>query len=93
LHDAWVFAGSLVNFHAPGRLDTWTQSLRAGDMLMGILTTVAAALIVLLPQNSMTLAKEFEPKLRTLVWAVSLTIVSLLFLNSVTAKDFLYIDF
>jgi alginate O-acetyltransferase complex protein AlgI len=93
LHDAWVFAGSLINLHAPGRLETWTHALRTGDMALGILITGAAALIVLLPRNSMTLAKEFEPRLRTLAWTVSLTIVSLLFLNSITAKDFLYIDF
>jgi hypothetical protein len=41
----------------------------------------------------MVIVKEFRPSLPRLAFAVCLTIVSLLFLNSMIAKDFLYIDF
>jgi hypothetical protein len=36
---------------------------------------------------------ELRPTRRALAWTVSITVVALLFLNSMMAKDFLYIDF
>jgi len=63
------------------------------DILMSVVTAAAAALIVFLPRNSMTIVNEFRPTGRALAWAVSITVVALLFLNSMITKDFLYIDF
>jgi alginate O-acetyltransferase complex protein AlgI len=93
LHDAWLYLGALVNVHAPLSLYTWTHGLRRLDILVSGITALAAACIVVLPKNSMVLVKEFKPDLPRLAFAVCVTVVSLLFLNSMIAKDFLYIDF
>jgi D-alanyl-lipoteichoic acid acyltransferase DltB (MBOAT superfamily) len=93
LHDAWLYLGALVDVHAPLGLYTWTHSLRRLDIVASGITALAAAVIVVLPKNSMVIVKEFRPSLPRLAFAVCLTLVSLLFLNSMIAKDFLYIDF
>jgi D-alanyl-lipoteichoic acid acyltransferase DltB (MBOAT superfamily) len=93
LHDAWLFLGSLVNLRESGGLDTWTHSLRTPDILMSVVTASAAALIVLLPKNSTAVVNEFRPTGRALALVVAITVVALLFLNSMVTKDFLYIDF
>jgi alginate O-acetyltransferase complex protein AlgI len=89
---AFAVLSSMGNFASLFGMETWKLHLRTPDMVEIALPLLAGVALVF-GKNSTTVVTEFRPSVRSLGWATALTIVSLLFLNSNTAKEFLYIDF
>ena len=58
-----------------------------------IIPTLIVGIVLLFCKNPGQLTAEFKPDRKHLVYMVILTIIGLLYLNSITANDFLYFDF
>jgi alginate O-acetyltransferase complex protein AlgI len=58
-----------------------------------IVPTLIVGAILLFCKNPNQLVQEFQPDRRRLLYMVGLTVLGLLYLNSITASDFLYFDF
>lgn len=58
-----------------------------------IVPTLIVGLILLFCKNPLQLTAEFKPDRKHLFYLIVLTIIGLLYLNSITANDFLYFDF
>ena len=58
-----------------------------------IMPTLLIGIILLFCKNPIQLMNEFKPDRKRLVYMVILTIIGLIYLNSITANDFLYFDF
>jgi alginate O-acetyltransferase complex protein AlgI len=58
-----------------------------------IVPTVIVGVILLFCKNPMQLAKEFKPDTKHIIYMIILTIIGIIYLNSITANDFLYFDF
>jgi D-alanyl-lipoteichoic acid acyltransferase DltB (MBOAT superfamily) len=96
---AWVF------FRAP----SWTDAMALLKTMFGlnglgtfstsimtdisILPMLLAGVFLLFWKNPPELAAEFKTDRKHLAYLIALTIVGLLFMNSITANDFLYFDF
>jgi alginate O-acetyltransferase complex protein AlgI len=93
LADAGRMLEAMVTFHDAGSLQTLRNSLTPFNTVTSAVVIVVSAGIIFLPWNSITLMKEFRPSVRGLAWTVAASLLALLFLNSMTAKEFLYIDF
>jgi D-alanyl-lipoteichoic acid acyltransferase DltB (MBOAT superfamily) len=96
---AWIF------FRSP----TWTDAINVINAMLGLhdfsfetshmltdltlLPMVAVGIVALFYRNPPELAAEFKTDRKHLLIMTGLGIICLLFLNSVTANDFLYFDF
>ena len=89
---AFAVLSSLGNYTALAGMETWKLHLRTPDIIE-IALPILVGVALVFARNSTTIAAEFRPSLRSLGWVTALTAVSLLFLNSNTAKEFIYIDF
>lgn len=58
-----------------------------------VIPTLLVGVCLLFWKNPMQLSKEFQPDRKHLVYFVVLTVVGLIYLNSITSNDFLYFDF
>ncbi|HTF81191.1 MAG TPA: MBOAT family O-acyltransferase [Cytophagales bacterium] len=58
-----------------------------------IVPTLLIGVLLLFWKNPMELAKSFQPNTKHLLYMLVLTVVGLIYLNSITANDFLYFDF
>lgn len=88
---ALEMVAAMGRWTAVAGMETWKLHLRASEIREIALPLLAGALVF--GRNSTTIAKEFRPDWKSLAWVVALTTLSLLFLNSNTAKEFLYVDF
>jgi hypothetical protein len=84
---------AMVTLDDAGSLHTLRNSLTPFNLLTSAIVIVVAAGSIFLPWNSITLTKEFRPSVSRLAWTVAASLLALLFLNSMTAREFLYIDF
>jgi alginate O-acetyltransferase complex protein AlgI len=58
-----------------------------------LMPALITGVILVFCKNPNQLVQEFKPDRKRLVYMVALTILGLLYLNSITASDFLYFDF
>jgi len=82
---------AMVNFSTPIgmgslALATSTWLLITGPILLGVA-------LIFLKSNSATLVENFKPNLMNCCWAMSAILISFLYINSNTAKEFIYYDF
>jgi D-alanyl-lipoteichoic acid acyltransferase DltB (MBOAT superfamily) len=71
-------------------IEVGSSSVLTDPMLIPLLLVGA---LLLLWKNAPQLAEEFKEDRKHLAYLIGLTLVGLLFMNSITANDFLYFDF
>jgi D-alanyl-lipoteichoic acid acyltransferase DltB (MBOAT superfamily) len=92
LPDAFEVLRSLVDLRSIAGTETIAQSMGVSVKEIAIPVLLGIAL-VFSKKTSQQAAAEFTPSLRNLSWAASAMLVSLFYLNSNMAKQFLYFDF
>ena len=96
---AWVFF----------RAASWSQAIQLVEGMLGIRGTgtlhsnvftdvflaplLLTGVLLLFYKNSVELAQEFKTDRKHLVYLIFLALAGILFMNSITANDFLYFDF
>lgn len=88
--DALEVLYSLVNLNSISS----TVTLGLADLQLEIIIPVILGIgIIFSKKNSNQVIKEFQPNWKSLLWATATMLVSLIYLNSNMAKEFLYFDF
>jgi hypothetical protein len=92
LGDAAEVLRSLADLRSIGGVQTIAQSMGVSlkEIALPVLLGIA---LVFSKKTSQQAAAEFRPSLQSLGWAASAMLVSLFYLNSSMAKQFLYFDF
>ncbi|MET3130537.1 alginate O-acetyltransferase complex protein AlgI [Oxalobacteraceae bacterium GrIS 1.11] len=93
ISDALQVLRALGNVDSLTGTATLKLSIRASEIKELVLPISLGAALVFSKKNSNVLTREFQPSWKNLSWATLVTVISLLYLNSNMAKEFLYFEF
>lgn len=93
VHEAIQFLGSLVNARSLPDPYSWTLAPVGTEMKAIELPLLVGLIVACQRKNSTTMVTEFRSSWWNLTWLTLATLVSLLYVNSRVAKEFVYFDF
>ena len=91
--DAMMVVRSIFGMNSITSTATFQLTISSSDMKELVFPGLLGVAVIFLTKNSNQIVKEFQPSRWNLTWATLAAVVSLIYLNSNMAREFIYFDF